>query len=384
MRAAPRDGAARVHRDDRHGHRDDARVVRHRRRSRPAACSRLKPLMPQFVAHQSDRRTPRTSSARGRSSSCSSRSASSRSSAARCTCRSRRSLPDAVALSQTSQIGIPLHRQEVRDPHAASPPAARTSRSRRGDYIWQWWQYEQSLRMTKDEVKQEMKQNDGDPHIKQRRRAIARVVRAPPDDEGRRRRRTSSSSTRRTSPSRSSTTRPSLPRRSCSRSASARSPSASRRSRPKPACRSCENKPLARALLEDARKSERSSPTNSIWPWLKCWPSCSARAARAAAGKGARSHEHAVAPMPAADSRSRRGAEVGARVRACCSSSRCSMVPLPGDHARPVPRDEHRHVARRAARRAVHDRPARVQRASRRCCSCSRSSGSRSTSAARV
>jgi flagellar biosynthetic protein FlhB len=28
--------------------------------------------------------------------------------------------------------------------------------------------------MTKEEVKQEMKQNDGDPHIKQRRRAIAR------------------------------------------------------------------------------------------------------------------------------------------------------------------------------------------------------------------
>ena len=28
--------------------------------------------------------------------------------------------------------------------------------------------------MTKDEVKQELKQNDGDPHIKQRRRAIAR------------------------------------------------------------------------------------------------------------------------------------------------------------------------------------------------------------------
>jgi len=43
-----------------------------------------------------------------------------------------------------------------------------------GDYIWQWWQFEQSIRMTKEEVKQEHKQNDGDPQIKQRRRAMAR------------------------------------------------------------------------------------------------------------------------------------------------------------------------------------------------------------------
>src|SRR5205823_5703740 len=43
-----------------------------------------------------------------------------------------------------------------------------------GDYIWQWWRHEQSLRMTKEEVKQENKQNEGDPHIKSRRRTIAR------------------------------------------------------------------------------------------------------------------------------------------------------------------------------------------------------------------
>jgi flagellar biosynthesis protein FlhB len=43
-----------------------------------------------------------------------------------------------------------------------------------GDYLYQWWQFEKSIRMSKEEIKQEFKQNDGDPHIKQRRRAIAR------------------------------------------------------------------------------------------------------------------------------------------------------------------------------------------------------------------
>ena len=42
------------------------------------------------------------------------------------------------------------------------------------DYGWQFWQHEQSLRMTKEEVKQESKQQDGDPMVKQRMRALAR------------------------------------------------------------------------------------------------------------------------------------------------------------------------------------------------------------------
>ena len=42
------------------------------------------------------------------------------------------------------------------------------------DYGWQLWQHEQSLRMTKEEVKQESKQQDGDPMVKQRMRALAR------------------------------------------------------------------------------------------------------------------------------------------------------------------------------------------------------------------
>lgn len=42
------------------------------------------------------------------------------------------------------------------------------------DYGWQWWQHEKSLRMTREEIKREMKEDEGDPHVKGRRREIAR------------------------------------------------------------------------------------------------------------------------------------------------------------------------------------------------------------------
>jgi flagellar biosynthetic protein FlhB len=42
------------------------------------------------------------------------------------------------------------------------------------DYLWQYWQYTQQLRMTKEEVKQEMKNSEGDPLLKQRMRSLAR------------------------------------------------------------------------------------------------------------------------------------------------------------------------------------------------------------------
>jgi flagellar biosynthetic protein FlhB len=41
------------------------------------------------------------------------------------------------------------------------------------DYVYQRYRLEVSLRMTKQEVKEEMRRMDGDPHIKQRRRQIA-------------------------------------------------------------------------------------------------------------------------------------------------------------------------------------------------------------------
>jgi len=42
------------------------------------------------------------------------------------------------------------------------------------DYLWQLWQHEKGLRMTKEEVKQEHKKSEGDPMVKQRMRSIAR------------------------------------------------------------------------------------------------------------------------------------------------------------------------------------------------------------------
>lgn len=42
------------------------------------------------------------------------------------------------------------------------------------DYAWQVWQHEQQLRMTKEEVKQESKESEGDPLIKSRIRSLAR------------------------------------------------------------------------------------------------------------------------------------------------------------------------------------------------------------------
>jgi len=42
------------------------------------------------------------------------------------------------------------------------------------DYAYQLWQFQKSLRMSKDEVRQEMKQQDGDPLLKSRMRSAAR------------------------------------------------------------------------------------------------------------------------------------------------------------------------------------------------------------------
>ena len=82
-------------------------------------------------------------------------------------------LPDAIALSQRSQLGFlfVVKRYSVRMLTSAGTAYLALAAA---DYVWQWWQHEMSLRMTKDEVKQEHKQNDGDPQIKQRRRAVAR------------------------------------------------------------------------------------------------------------------------------------------------------------------------------------------------------------------
>lgn len=44
------------------------------------------------------------------------------------------------------------------------------------DYLWQRYQFEKSLKMSKQEVKDEMRRMDGDPKLKQRRRQIAQQI----------------------------------------------------------------------------------------------------------------------------------------------------------------------------------------------------------------
>lgn len=44
------------------------------------------------------------------------------------------------------------------------------------DYAYQLWQHEKGLRMTKEEIKQEMKQSEGDPMLKARMRSVGRQL----------------------------------------------------------------------------------------------------------------------------------------------------------------------------------------------------------------
>jgi len=54
------------------------------------------------------------------------------------------------------------------------------------DYLYQWWEYERNLKMSREEVKQEIKQMEGDPLIrskrkeKQRQMSMMRMMRAIP------------------------------------------------------------------------------------------------------------------------------------------------------------------------------------------------------------
>ena len=44
------------------------------------------------------------------------------------------------------------------------------------DYAWQLWRHEQSLKMSRDEIREEMRQSEGDPLVKQRMRSFARAI----------------------------------------------------------------------------------------------------------------------------------------------------------------------------------------------------------------
>jgi flagellar biosynthetic protein FlhB len=44
------------------------------------------------------------------------------------------------------------------------------------DYAWQLWQHEKQLKMSREEIKQELKQTEGDPLVKQRMRSFGRAL----------------------------------------------------------------------------------------------------------------------------------------------------------------------------------------------------------------
>jgi flagellar biosynthetic protein FlhB len=44
------------------------------------------------------------------------------------------------------------------------------------DYVWQYWRFTQQMRMTKEEVKQELKNSEGGPLLKQRMRSMGRAM----------------------------------------------------------------------------------------------------------------------------------------------------------------------------------------------------------------
>lgn len=44
------------------------------------------------------------------------------------------------------------------------------------DYLWQVWRHEQQLKMSREEIKQEMRQSEGDPLVKQRMRQMGRAL----------------------------------------------------------------------------------------------------------------------------------------------------------------------------------------------------------------
>jgi flagellar biosynthetic protein FlhB len=82
-------------------------------------------------------------------------------------------LPDAIALSQQSQLGFLFVVKKYSVRMLASAGGAYLALAG-ADYLYQWWEHEKSMKMSKQDVKMESKQNDGDPQVKQRRRQVAR------------------------------------------------------------------------------------------------------------------------------------------------------------------------------------------------------------------
>ena len=86
-----------------------------------------------------------------------------------------RAWPEIVSLAQQSPVALlmVMHRYTVRLLATAGLAFLAIAAA---DYAWQLWTFEKQLRMTKEEVKQEMKESEGDPLLKQRIRSAGRAL----------------------------------------------------------------------------------------------------------------------------------------------------------------------------------------------------------------
>ncbi len=87
----------------------------------------------------------------------------------------RTALPDLLGLPQAAVSALPaVLRQHTL--HLAAIAGLTYLALAAADYGYQLWSHEKSLRMTRTEIRLEMKQNEGDPMLKARRRSIARSM----------------------------------------------------------------------------------------------------------------------------------------------------------------------------------------------------------------
>lgn len=87
----------------------------------------------------------------------------------------RAAWPDILALAQESPVGLLMVVQRYGVKLLMTAGLCYLGLAA-ADYAWQLWQFEKSIRMTKEEVKQEHKQSDGDPMVKARMRSVARQL----------------------------------------------------------------------------------------------------------------------------------------------------------------------------------------------------------------
>lgn len=83
--------------------------------------------------------------------------------------------PDVLALAQQSPVALLYVVQKYGVKLLVTAGASYLALAG-ADYAWQLWQHEKQLRMSKEEVKQEHKQSEGDPMVKARMRSAGRAL----------------------------------------------------------------------------------------------------------------------------------------------------------------------------------------------------------------